>query len=130
MIFCDANSFISSQFSESSYIYLMRDFDILDDLPHSHILNNLEPNVTVVRSDDTGACKSYWIEKQLNTKIHEEYVNFPILDCFNIAKLNEELYKLNLHGGNKLVHLTIYGIIDDYEMLDYILFNFMILGCL
>jgi len=130
IICCDNNSFISTQFSESNYVYIMRDFDILDDLLISNTLNQLELNATVVRSDDTGAGKTYWIQKKLNTKIHEDYVDFPILDGIRIGTINEELFKLNLIGGNKLIHMTICGIIDDFEMLDYILFNFIILGCL
>ncbi len=130
IICCDSNSFIATQFSESNFVYIMRDFDILDDLLIANTLNQLELNATVIRSDDTGAGKTFWIKKQQNSKINQEYIDFPILDNINIARINEDLFKLNLLGGNKLIHLTICGIIDDYEMLDFILFNFIILGCL
>ena len=128
IICCDTYSFIFTQFSENPLVYLIRDFDILDDALIKQNLEYKNLNTFVVRSNDTGAGKSYFIRSKIRKEF--EYINFPILDSFDINKINERFYQLNHIQNSKLIHLTIIGIIDDYEMLEYILFKFIILGCL
>jgi hypothetical protein len=91
----------------------------------------LNLNTHVIRSDDTGAGKTYYIRSKVDPN-EQEYVDFPVLNCIDIAKINEDLFKLNKKGEkrSRFLHLTLLGVIDDYEMLAYILFSIVIIGCL
>jgi hypothetical protein len=131
IICCDSNSFLHSQFSENNSIYFVRDFDVLDDILIATTLDTLNLNTHVIRSDDTGAGKTYFIRSKVD-QAEMDYIDFPIVDCIDIARINEELFKLNKRGEKKIkfIHFTIVGVIDDYEMLDYIIFSIVIINCL
>jgi hypothetical protein len=58
------------------------------------------------------------------------YIDFPILDSINLNKINERLKNFNPGNQTKFFHFKIQGVIDDYEMLDFILFMYIIIGCL
>jgi nucleoside-triphosphatase THEP1 len=129
----DSNSYIHTQFLENHQIYHVKDFEIIDEAGLKKILKILDINSFTIRSDDTGAGKSFFIRKKyeyMNINKDIQYINFPILDSVNIEKITERLYELNQYNSKKFIHFNINGIIDDYEMLDYILFNFIILKCL
>lgn len=130
IICSDPNSFLHTQFSENSQLYIMRDFDVLDEVLIANSLKTLHLNTTIVRSDDTGAGKTTWIQSKINTE-KQEYINCPILDSIDIERIVDRLFKNNKSSKNvidKFTHITIMGIIDDYEMLDYILFSYILIG--
>jgi len=107
----------------------MRDFDVLDDVLIGECLKTLHLNTTVVKSNDTWAWKTFWIQNK-HQPDKQEYINFPILDSINPSSLVNRLVKYNKNHKNnvdKFYHITIMWIIDDYEMLDYILFSLILL---
>ena len=129
IICSDNNSFLHNQFSENNQLYLMRDFDVLDEVLLANSLKSIGLNTTIVRSDDTGAGKTHWIQSKVNPD-KQEYIDFPILDSIDENRLTERLFALNKSSkspSDKFFHITVMGIIDDYEMLDYILFRFIII---
>jgi hypothetical protein len=139
LICTDKNSFIYHQLknttTNNNFIHQIRDTEIMEESSLLKILKKLNLNVYVIRSDDTGAGKTHRIQKLCgydrvkNTNI-SSYINLPILDSINIEKISHRLFDLNKIKTIKTIHMTINGIIDNYELLDHILFNYIFLGCL
>ena len=125
LICSDINSYIYSQFTENSNVYIIKDSEILDDIV---LIKNLQHNALVIKSEASGSGKSFFIAKQNIKKF--KYIDFPISDSINLSKICERLSKFNQLDEPKFIHITLQGIIDDYEILDYILFKYIIICCL
>jgi hypothetical protein len=80
----------------------------------------------VVTSDSTGAGKSHYIRKQFRP--NHKYENFLISDKIDINDIAKRFHNLaNDLVADNPIHITISGKIDDFKLLDYFLFNILIL---
>jgi hypothetical protein len=133
LISSNNSSFINNQFSENPNLFTIREFDILDESSIKKVLKSLNINSTTIRSDDTGAGKTHFIRKKWETNKEKEitqYISLPLLDSVCIESYTEKLFEINKYTSKKFIHIPISGCIDKFQVIDYILFKFIIIGCL
>ena len=115
-------SYLSSQIRNKENVYIIKNVEILEENTLINILKENDMiNATIVTSIFTGDGKTYYIE---NSESDLDMNTLAIQDEIDIDDIVDNLFKLNEYKKRK-IHINIRGLIKRYDILDYILFNYI-----